>query len=372
MVITDVGTGHVLVLHSSDALTDFLTLYTSNVGQHAFVTEVALGQVVGRQSRSVVRRQSDQVVEYTCFTGRITLEVTAPLVSQLTQLGVVVLGAHQLGTVVGRYVLAFFLPCVEYLLTEVQSPVEGRAVVVNQLGVGYHFLDAVNHGSDLANVRLLGFDPQHVCAVLQAGDTVQNNTVFARASFELEQARGQALRLQQLAVGLDHNVAVLDLGSVVDVLTVQEAVVLVAQVTRLVGYSDLLGQASTQGVSTGNDNTVVYTQLQERQANRVDLGQEVGVRNSYFTVLVATLLLVRYLVLDLDTASTGFDHLLGQQVGRFGVTETSVDVGNDRHNVGFVVVDLLDQLSSLGAVASFFSFVQGAEQVVQFPCVSLA
>src|SRR5690606_42022336 len=39
---------------------------------------------------------------------------------------------------------------------------------------------------------------------------------------------------------------------------------------------------------------------------------------------------------------------------------------------GFVVVDLLDQLSSLGAVASFFSFVQGAEQVVQFPCVSLA
>ena len=86
VVITDVGTGHVLVLHSSDALTDFLTLYTSNVGQHAFVTEVALGQVVGRQSRSVVRRQSDQVMEYTSFTGRITLEVTAPLVSQLTQL----------------------------------------------------------------------------------------------------------------------------------------------------------------------------------------------------------------------------------------------------------------------------------------------
>ena len=131
------------------------------------------------------------------------------------------------------------------LLTEVQGPVEGRAVVVNQLGIRHHFLDAVNHARNLANVRLLGFDPQHVCAVLQAGDTVQNNTVFARASFELEQARGQALRLQQLAVGLDHNVAVLDLGSVVDVLTVQEAVVLVAQVTRLVGYSDLLGQAST-------------------------------------------------------------------------------------------------------------------------------
>ncbi len=220
-------------------------------------------------------------------------------------------------------------------------------------------------------MRLLGFDPQHVCAVLQAGDAVQNNTVFARARLEAEQARGQTLRLQQLAVGLDHNVAVLDLGSVVDVLAVQEAVVLVAQVTRLVGYRDLLGQASTQGVSTGNDHTVIHTQFQERQANRVDLGQEVSVRNGYFTVLVTTLLLVRNLVFDLDTASTGFDHLLGQQVGGFGVTETSVDVRNDGHNVGFVVVDLLLDFLGLSGVTSFLGLIQSAEQVVQFPGIGL-
>ena len=72
-----------------------------------------------------------------------------------------------------------------------------------------------------------------------------------------------------------------------------DRVVLVTQVARLVGNSDLLGQASTQGVGTGNDDTVVNTQLQERVTYSVDLDQDVGVRNGYFTVLVATLLLVR-------------------------------------------------------------------------------
>src|SRR5690606_40205590 len=56
----------------------------------------------------------------------------------------------------------FSNPIVEHLLTEVQSPVEGRAVVVNQLGVGHNFADAVDHASDLTNVGLLGFDPQQV------------------------------------------------------------------------------------------------------------------------------------------------------------------------------------------------------------------
>src|SRR5690554_169039 len=371
VVITDVRSSHILVLNSSDALTDLFTLYAFNVGQHAFSTEVAFGQVVGRQSRSVVSRQSDQVVEYTRFTCSVALEVSSPLVSQLAQLSVVVFCAHQLGAVVSRYILAFFLHGVEHLLTEVQSPVERWAVVVNQLGIGNNFLDAVYHGSDLTNVRLLSLDPQHVCTVLQASDAVQNNTIFTRTFFELEQARSQTLGLQQLAVRLDYNVAVLDLGSIFDVLAIDEAVVLVTQVTRLVGYSDLLGQASTQRVGTSNDNTVIHTQLKERQAYSVDLGQEVGVRNGYFTVLVSTLLLVRNLVFDLDAASTRFDHLLGQQVSCFVVTETSVDVSNDRYNVSFVVVDLLDQLSSLGAVASFFSSFQITEQVVQFPCISL-
>src|SRR5690606_24256918 len=112
----------------------------------------------------------------------------------------------------------FSNPIVEHLLTEVQSPVEGRAVVVNQLGVGHNFADAVDHASDLTNVGLLGFDPQQVGTVLQAGDTVQNHTVFASAFFELEQTGRQTLGLEQLALSLDHNVAVCDVVCRLDVL----------------------------------------------------------------------------------------------------------------------------------------------------------
>ncbi len=94
-------------------------------------------------------------------------------------------------------------------------------------------------------------------------------------------------------------------------------------------------------------------------------------RNGDFTVLVTALLLVGNLVFDLDAASACFDHALGQQVGGFRVTETSVDVGDDRYDVGFVVVDLVLDLSSLGAVAGFASGVQSGEQQVQFTAVSL-
>src|SRR5690606_27360361 len=107
-------------------------------------------------------------------------------------------------------------------------------------------------------------------------------------------------------------------------------------------------------------------------ANGSDLGEEVGVRNGDFTVLVATLLLIGYLVFDLDAASTGFDHALGQQIGGFRVTEASVDVGNDRDDVGFVVVDLVLDLGSLGGVAGFASGVQAGEQQVQLAAVGLA
>src|SRR5690606_6283595 len=172
-------------------------------------------------------------------------------------------------------------------------------------------------------------------------------------------------------VCLDNHVAVLDVVSAVDVLTVQERVVLVAQVARLVGDRDLLGQASAEGVGTGNDHAVVNAQLQKRVTDRVDLGEEVLVRNGNLAVLVATLLLVGDLVFDLDTAGTGFDHFLGQQVGRFRVTETGVDVSNDRHNVGFKVVDLVDDLFLGGRVALGAGVVQRAVQVVQLPRVSL-
>ena len=93
--------------------------------------------------------------------------------------------------------------------------------------------------------------------------------------------------------------------------------------------------------------------------------------NGHFTVLVATLLLVGHLVLDLDAARARFDQLLGQQVGGFRITETGVDVGDDRHNVGLEVVDLVDDLGLLGLIVGRLGVVQVTEQVVQFPGVRL-
>ena len=86
-------------------------------------------------------------------------------------------------------------------------------------------------------------------------------------------------------------------------------------------------------------------ELEEGVAHGVDLRDEVLVRNGDLAVLVAALLLVRDLVLDLHGAGARLDHLLGQQVGGLGVAEAGVDVGDDRHDVGLVVVDLrLDEL----------------------------
>ena len=95
-------------------------------------------------------------------------------------------------------------------------------------------------------------------------------------------------------------------------------------------------------------------------------------RHGDFTVLVATLLGVRYLILKLDAASTRFDHLLGQQVGGFFVTETGIDVGNNRHNVSFVIVDLGLNVSFSSGIASFTGGVEFAEQTAQLAGISLA
>ena len=219
-------------------------------------------------------------------------------------------------------------------------------------------------------MRLLGFDPQQIGAVLQRSDAVQYAARFTGASTELEQVGRQTLGTQQLAFTLDHNVAVAQ-SVFGDFFAIQEGVVQVAQVARLFGHGDLLGQAGAQRVGTCDDHAVVDAQFEEGVANGSDLGEEVGVRNGHFTVLVAALLLVGNLVFDLDAASACFDHALGQQVGGFRVTEASVDVGDDRYDVGFVVVDLVLDLGSLGAVASFASGVQSGEQQVQFTAVSL-
>ena len=74
----------------------------------------------------------------------------------------------------------------------------------------------------------------------------------------------------------------------------------------------------------------------------------------YFPCLVPALLSIRYLVFNLDGASTRFDHALGQQVGGFFVTKTRIYVGDDRHHVGFVVVDALNNAVCVAAVGAGF------------------
>ena len=103
-----------------------------------------------------------------------------------------------------------------------------------------------------------------------------------------------------------------------------------------------------------------------------DLRQEHLVRHGDLAVLVAALLLVRDLVLDLERAGARFDHLLGEQIGRLGVAEAGVDVGDDGHDMGLEVVDLLDQLLLAGLVAFLARLVEVAEDVVHLARVGLA
>ncbi len=140
----------------------------------------------------------------------------------------------------------------------------------------------------------------------------------------------------------------------------------------LVGHGDLLGQARAEGVGAGDDHAVVHAQFQEGVAHRADLGQEVLMGNRDLAVLVAALLLVGHLVLDLDGAGARLDHLLGQQVGRLGVAETGVDIGDDRHHMGLEVVDPV--LHSLGRhlVTGFAGGIEFAEQAAQFAGIGLA
>jgi len=131
----------------------------------------------------------------------------------------------------------------------------------------------------------------------------------------------------------------------------------------------LLGQAGAQRVGTGDDDAVVHAQFEEGIAHGADLGQEVFVRHRDLAVLVAALLFVRHLVLELDAAGARFDHLLGQQVGRFRVAEAGVDVGDDGHDVRDEIVDpVLDGRTRRRGVR----LVQLAEQAAELTGVGLA
>ncbi len=212
VVVAEVTASHVLVLDRCNTLTDLLALHVANVGV-AFPRqlEVALGQVVGRQRGSVVRRQGDEVVEDTGASCTVALEGAGFLVGELRELGAVVVHAHEGVALVCRDVLTLFGHLIECLLAEVERPVERRAVVVHELGIRDGLADAINHTRDLLNVRLLGLNPEQVGTVLQRGDAVEHAAILAGSLAELEEVAGETLRAKQLAVALYDHIAVAEL-----------------------------------------------------------------------------------------------------------------------------------------------------------------
>ena len=110
---------------------------------------------------------------------------------------------------------------------------------------------------------------------------------------------------------------------------------------------DLLGQAGAERIGAGDDDAVLHAKFKEGVAAGAHLGEEDLVRHGDLAVLVAALLFVGHLVFDLQRAGARLDHLLGEQIGRFGIAEARVDVGDDRHDMGLIIVHGRQQLFSL-------------------------
>ena len=102
-----------------------------------------------------------------------------------------------------------------------------------------------------------------------------------------------------------------------------------------------------------------------------NLLEEILVRHGDLAVLVTALLFVRDLVLDLQSAGARFDHLLSEKVGRFGIAEACVDVGDDRHDVGFVIVDGVLEALGFDRVSGLASGVKRAEHHTKLASVCL-
>ncbi len=154
-------------------------------------------------------------------------------------------------------------------------------------------------------------------------------------------------------------------------LAIEEAVVLVADIAGLVAHGDLLREAGAERVGAGHDDAVFDAQFEERVAAGANLRKEDVVRHGHLAVLMSALLFVRDLVFDLERASARFDHLPGEQVGCFRVTEAGIDVGDDGDDMGLEAVDLLDQRLLPGLVALLAGGIEGAENIVQLARVGL-
>jgi len=95
------------------------------------------------------------------------------------------------------------------------------------------------------------------------------------------------------------------------------------------------------------------------------------VGNSNLAVLVTALLFVRYLILDLQGACARFDHLLGEQIGRFCIAETGIDIGNDRNDMSLEILDLVHCRLLRRLVTGIARRIDVAEQQVQLARIGL-
>ena len=66
-------------------------------------------------------------------------------------------------------------------------------------------------------------------------------------------------------------------------------------------------------------------------------------RHGNFAVLVAALFFIRHLIFDLQGAGPGLDHLFGQEVSCLSIAEAGVNVGDDRHDMGLVVFNGVEE-----------------------------
>ncbi len=211
---------------------------------------------------------------------------------------------------------------------------------------------------------------KQVRAVIERRDAIHHAAVRASAFAELVEVGRQALRAHQLAVALQHDIVRLHRVDR-NFLAIQERIVTVAEVAFFFRVGDLLRQARAERIRAGDDDAVFHAQFHEGVPASADFGDKILMGHRHLAVLMAALFLIGNLVFDLQRARTGLDHLLGEQVGCFGVAETGVDVGDDRHDMGFVFVDGHFQPLGFQLVAGLAGTVQLAKHAAELTGIGL-
>ena len=133
----------------------------------------------------------------------------------------------------------------------------------------------------------------------------------------------------------------------------------------------MLGQACAERVCPGNDDAVINAHFEERIADCADFLAKVLMRNSNLAVLVAALFLVGNLIFDLQRASTRLDHLFSEQIRCLGIAKASINVGDDRNNMRFVIVDSVLNPLGFNRIAIFAGSVELAEQAAKLAGIGL-